>query len=145
MKNNTLILLLILCILSQACRDKDDEADAWGNFETTGTLVSSESGGRIVFLNAPEGSVVEKGAVVAIIDTTILNLQKAELKAGIGTIAAKVSALRSQNAVIRQQIHNLDIDIERTKRMMDDQAATQKQHDDLTGQKAVLEIGRAHV
>lgn len=139
MKNPTHILLLILCILTTSCREKESGADAWGNFEATETTVSSESGGRIIFLNAPEGSVVEKGAVMAIIDTTMLSLQKGEIMAGIGTVAAKVSALRSQNSVIRQQIANLDINIERTRRMIDDQAATQKQLDDLTGQKAVLE------
>ncbi|MFO7575139.1 MAG: HlyD family efflux transporter periplasmic adaptor subunit [Bacteroidales bacterium] len=139
MKNPIIILLPLLCILSTSCREKDTGADAWGNFEATETMVSSESGGRIIFLNAPEGSVIEKGAIVAIIDTTMLSLQKDELKAGIGTVAAKVNALMSQNSVIRQQIANLDINIERTRSMMDDQAATQKQLDDLTGQKSVLE------
>jgi HlyD family secretion protein len=138
MKNYKIISLLTLCILTTSCRDKESGADAWGNFETNETMVSSESGGRLIFMNAPEGFLVEKGTLIAITDTTMLSLQKEELLAGIGTIAAKVSALRSQNAVIRQQIENLNINIERTKKMMVDQAATQKQLDDLTGQKSVL-------
>ena len=139
MKKSTLISLLLLCIIPLACREKETEADAWGNFEATETMMSSESAGRIVFISAPEGIIVEKGSVIAIIDTTLLSIQKKEIRAGIATIVAKVNALRLNNSVIRQQIANLDISIERTKRMIDDQAATLKQLDDLTGQKAVLE------
>jgi HlyD family secretion protein len=40
--------------------------------------------------------------------------------------------------VIRQQMENINVNIERTRRMLADGAATQKQLDDLTGQADVL-------
>ncbi len=138
MKNTTIILLLLLSIIPISCREKDTGADAWGNFEATETMISSESGGKVIYINAREGSIIEKGDIVAVIDTIMPHLQRIEIEAGISAISAKAKALRSQNNVISQQVTNLDVNIERTEKMLSDQAATQKQLDDLTGQKSVL-------
>ncbi|HRW26846.1 MAG TPA: HlyD family efflux transporter periplasmic adaptor subunit, partial [Bacteroidales bacterium] len=51
---------------------------------------------------------------------------------------ARLAGIAAQDAVIRQQMDNLAVNIERTRRMLADGAATQKQLDDLTGQMEVL-------
>jgi HlyD family secretion protein len=135
----TLLLLLTTLLALTSCNSGSEEADARGNFEVTELTISSESAGRILLIDAPEGRIVEKGSLVAVIDTTMMHLQKSELSAAAATIRSKVAVIRSQNAIIRQQIDNLNTNISRTEKMVGDNAATQKQLDDLTGQRAVLE------
>ena len=66
MKN---IALLVLAMFIISCNKNNEKADAYGNFETTEITVSSESNGKIEFLNLEEGDVVEKGKTVGLIDT----------------------------------------------------------------------------
>lgn len=137
MKTRSLIFILIALLSS--CRSKTDQADAFGNFETTEVIISAETNGRILKFGPVEGSVVEKGTELALIDTTILNLQKGEIDAGIRSVRTKIATVNSQNDILNQQIENLMINIARVEKMVKDDAATQKQLDDLTGQKAVFE------
>jgi len=81
---------------------------------------------------------VSGGAVIAVTDTTMLVLQLAELEAVTAAAQARLAGIAAQDAVIRQQMDNLNINIGRTRRMLADGAATQKQLDDLTGQLEVL-------
>jgi HlyD family secretion protein len=46
MKPSTLII--ITAVLLAGCRDKSGEADAFGTFEATEVIVSSETSGRIL-------------------------------------------------------------------------------------------------
>jgi len=89
--------------------------------------------------NPSEGTLIEKGAVIALIDTTILHLQKAEIDAGMKSVMTRISSINAQNDILSQQIDNLNINITRIGKMLKDDAATQKQYDDLTGQVAVLQ------
>ena len=137
MKNSTLIIIGTL--LLSGCSSKTSDADAFGNFEATEVIVSAESSGRIISINPVEGTQIEKGDAIALIDTTILTLQKAEIDASINSIRSRISSINAQNDILSQQIVNLDINISRIGKMLKDDAATQKQYDDLTGQKAVLQ------
>jgi HlyD family secretion protein len=65
-------------------------------------------------------------------------LQRAELDAVTAQAQARLAGIAAQDAVIGQQIDNLTVNIDRTRRMLADGAATQKQLDDLTGQLEVL-------
>jgi HlyD family secretion protein len=137
MKTQTLIIILTLMVVS--CKTKNEVADAYGNFEATEVKVSSETNGRILQFDFKEGSTLEKGTVLALIDTTLLDLQKQEINASINSVKTKIGTINAQNDLIVQQIENIKINISRTEKMMKDDAATQKQLDDLTGQVAVLE------
>lgn len=137
MKTITLILIASLSLVS--CRSKTDQADAFGNFEATEVIVSSETNGRIIQFDRSEGTQIEKGSLIALIDTTILNLQKAEILAGMQSVRSRITSINAQNDIINQQIENININIERIGKMLKDDAATQKQMDDLTGQVAVLQ------
>lgn len=121
------------------CRNGTQEADAYGNFEATEVIISSETSGRIIRFDAAEGTEVKKGSEIALIDTTLFHLQKAEIDAGMKSVRTRVSSIDAQNEIIRQQITNLKINIGRIENMLKDDAATKKQYDDLTGQVAVLE------
>jgi HlyD family secretion protein len=132
-------LPIIAAILISGCRNRTGEADAFGNFEATEIIVSAETSGRIQQFGTVEGSELGNGDEIAIIDTTIFHLQKAEIDAGMNSISTRLSSINAQNNILIQQIENLKVNLSRTEKMVKDNAATVKQFDDLTGQVAVLE------
>jgi len=134
----TRLLITIAAILLGGCKNNTDEADAYGNFEATEVIVSAETGGRIIQFDAEEGEQIEKGATIALIDTILFHLQKGEIEAAMKSVGTRISSVNAQNDIFKQQIENLDINIARIEKMLKDDAATQKQFDDLTGQVAVL-------
>lgn len=137
MKTSSLIIITTFFLAS--CNSKTDNADAFGNFEAIDVIVSSETNGRILELDPVEGTQLTKGAKIALIDTTLFHLQKAELESGMKSIRTRVSSINAQNEILNQQILNINVNIERISKMLKDDAATPKQLDDLTGQVAVLQ------
>jgi len=137
MKTRTLIIIAI--ILLAGCKNKTDKADAYGNFEATEVTVSAETSGRVLQFDPVEGSQVDKGAIIALVDTTVLHLQKAEIEAGMKSVLVRLVSVNAQNDVLNQQITNQNVNVSRIGKMLKDSAATQKQYDDVTGQVAVLQ------
>jgi len=132
-------LIIIAAVLLGGCKNKADKADAFGNFEATEVVISAETNGRILQFDRAEGIQVDKGATIALIDTTIFHLQKAEINAGMKSVITRISSINAQNDILNQQIENLNVNITRIGKMLKDDAATQKQYDDLTGQVAVIQ------
>lgn len=137
MKNQ--LLIIILLAISVSCRNETGKADAYGNFEATEVIISAETSGRIIEFEPVEGTLVEKGDLIALVDTTIMHLQRLEIAAGMRSVRTRISSINAQNEILNQQIENLNINILRIGNMLRDDAATQKQYDDLTGQVAVLQ------
>ncbi len=127
-----------ILLLAAACGRGESDADAWGTFEAEEVIISAETSGKILVMNVTEGTVVEGGGVIAVTDTVMAVLQRAELDAVTASAQSRLAGIAAQDAVIRQQIDNLNVNIERTRRMLADGAATPKQLDDLTGQMEVL-------
>jgi HlyD family secretion protein len=132
-------LILVAAVILTGCKNKADKADAYGNFEATEVIVSSETIGRILKFDVTEGSEIDKGSEIALIDTTLFHLQKAEINAGMTGVRTRISTINAQNDILNQQIDNLNVNIKRIENMLKDDAATKKQYDDLTGQVAVLQ------
>jgi HlyD family secretion protein len=135
----TTLLLIIAAFALTGCNKKTTEADAYGSFEATEVIVSAETSGRILKFDAVEGVETEEGTEIALIDTTLFHLQKAEIDAGMNSIRTRVRSINAQNDILNQQIENLNLNIVRIRNMLKEDAATQKQYDDLTGQAAVLQ------
>ena len=68
MKSKVLSLAVLVC-LGVGCKDKTEERDASGMFETREVIVSSEMSGRVERLEVMEGDYIEAGKVVGLIDT----------------------------------------------------------------------------
>ena len=132
------LIPVVFLLLVSGCGRGESDADAWGTFEADEVIISSETSGRIVLMPVTEGMLVAGGAVIAVTDTTMAVLQRAELDAVTAQAQARLAGIAAQDAVISQQIDNLSVNIDRTRRMLADGAATQKQLDDLTGQMEVL-------
>jgi HlyD family secretion protein len=137
MKTKTFIILALVAL--SGCKNSADQADAFGNFEASEVIISAETSGRILNFEATEGTRLEKGTLLALIDTTLFHLQKDEINAGIKTVKTRLASVNAQNEILDQQISNITINVKRIERMLKDDAATQKQLDDLTGQVAVLQ------
>jgi HlyD family secretion protein len=132
-------LFISLLVVAAGCSEKAGQPDAYGNFEATEVTVSAETSGRIIRLAPEEGTLVEKGAEIALVDTTLLDLQKNEIEAALRSAGTRIRSINAQNDILVQQIDNLNINISRFGKMLKDSAATQKQYDDLAGQAAVFE------
>jgi len=139
MKSAIPVLIFTSVILISGCRNKEEEADAYGNFEATEVMISSETNGRIIKYDAQEGMEVAQGDEIALIDTTMFHLQKAEINASMKSVLTRLNSVNAQNDILDQQILNLNINIARIENMLRNDAATKKQYDDLTGQVSVLQ------
>jgi len=136
MKTNP--LLIIAAIVLTGCGNNSEQADAFGNFEATEIMISAETNGRIQKFDVVKGSEIETGEDLALIDTTLFHLQKAEIDAAMLGVRTRINSISAQNEILNQQIANLRVNISRIEKMLKDDAATTKQYDDLTGQEAVL-------
>jgi HlyD family secretion protein len=134
----TISFIIFAAVILAGCKNKTDEADAYGNFEATEVIISAETNGRILDFDAKEGSLIEKGSQLVLIDTTLLYLQKGEIDAGIKSVMTRIGTINAQNDIINQQIKNIRVNTARIGKMLKDDAATLKQMDDLTGQEAVF-------
>jgi len=131
--------ILVAAVMLTGCRDKTGEADAYGTFEATEVMVSAETSGRILSFPVREGTEIAKGSEIALIDTTLFNLQEEEIEANMKSVNTRIGSVHAQNEILQQQISNIQVNITRTANMLKEDAATKKQYDDLTGQVAVLE------
>ena len=142
MKNVKLLLNTIIVILSiltiTSCK-QEETADAYGNFEDDAVIVSAENAGKLITYKIDEGINIDKGEIVAVIDTTQLHLKKQVLLAGIKTIISKAENVESQKAILEEQLDLLKTNQKRIHKMFKDGAATQKQVDDIDAQVRITE------
>jgi HlyD family secretion protein len=113
--------------------------DASGTFEATEIIVSAQTSGEIEYLNIEEGTRVEAGATLGLVDTTQLHLQKLQLEAGIRAMSGRSVDVALQSAPMEEQIASLERDRSRFENMVKDNAASQKQLDDINTQLAALQ------
>ncbi len=126
-------------VATTACTEKEQEWDATGIFETTDVIVSAKGAGEITELNVEEGTQVSAGEVIGKIDAAQLQLQKEQLRATKSATASRKLSQSAQVASLRQQIANLQRERQRFQELVRDNAATQKQVDDITYQISTLQ------
>jgi len=126
------VLLLI------GCSDNNHKSDAYGSFEATEIMVSSEANGKLVYLDIDQGEKLFKNELIAIVDTTLYDLQMEQLEAQKSAVKSRYASIDAQIEVLKQQIENLKINLARVENMLKTNTATQKQYDDLEGKLKVL-------
>ncbi len=127
------IILFSAVLLLLSCSRNDKRSDAYGNFEATEIIVSAQVPGELMSFDLEEGDLLEKGAVVGLIDTTDLSLNKKLLYQQKQTIAAQLENIRSEIEVQQQQLKNNLVNQKRIQNLYREGAATQKQLDDING------------
>lgn len=135
----TYYFISALLLLTTACTNKDSEFDATGNFEADEIIISAEASGKIIQLDVEEGSKLVTQARIGLIDTTQLFLRKKQLEYSIRAIQAKQPNEAVQLAAITEQIETAKREKKRVENLLKDDAATQKQLDDLNAQLDLLQ------
>ncbi|MFZ4401071.1 MAG: HlyD family secretion protein [Bacteroidales bacterium] len=126
-------ILVLLGLTIIACNSNKDKSDAYGNFEATEIIVSSQANGKLISFDIIEGQKLEDGKMYGFVDTTELFLKKQQLLAQKEAVSSKITNITAQIEVLHQQKKNLEIDKERIVKMNKDGAATKKQLDDVVG------------
>lgn len=132
------IMYIALAVLAVSC-GKEAEFDAQGTFEATEVVVSSEASGKIMRLDAEEGTQVLANAVVGEIDSLQLDLQRKQLIAQRSALLGSRPDVEKQVATIKEQIAKQKVELVRFANMLKDGATTQKQYDDMEAHLRVLE------
>ena len=127
MTHRSILLAGLAALTLAACRGKG--ADAFGNFEATEVTVAAEVGGRLLSFRLEEGDRVAEAAVVGVVDTVPLLLERQALaarraaaSAGTREAAANIAALEVQRSIA-------DRELARTERLLKQSAATAQQGD----------------
>jgi HlyD family secretion protein len=141
MKKILIIIGIPSLFIFSACSNGKNASDASGVFEAEEVIVSSELAGKILEFQVEEGDQLAAGQTVATIDATNLKLQKEQVEASIGTLKEKVvdvgpqiRLLEEQLKVQQTQLNSLLREKNRYTNLVKDQAATQKQLDDISSQ-----------
>ena len=134
-----IIVIVIFTTLFGGCSESENNFDATGTFESTEVTVSSEVVGRILSFDIMEGSSVEQNEAVGTIDSVQLHLQKLQLLESISSIKSSRPSVVTQVAAVREKIGNLKIERKRIESLLEFNAATQKQLDDINSSIIVLE------
>ena len=133
MKITGIISLFLTLILISSCNKNNELADGYGNFEAVEVTVSAEGNGQLLRFDVEEGQQLKKGAVVGYIDTLQLSLKKEQLRASKNVVASKSKGILSQIKVLESQLKTAEISKKRIENLIRDNAATQKQLDDING------------
>jgi HlyD family secretion protein len=139
------ILATAVC-LATACRPAV-KPDAYGTVEATEVIVAAQAAGQLMAFAPVEGQRLSAGASAAVVDTSALVLQLAQLDAQRASTGSRVNEVTKQLGVFEAQMTVAQRTYERTKRLYAQQAATAQQLDqaerDLHTLEAQLDATRA--
>lgn len=137
MKRYEILTLAAATVIFSGCRN-DIDFDACGQVDAEQVTVAAEAGGRILSLNVKEGDVLEAGQLLGAVDSVQTALQIKELEQRKEGARSKLVDIGRQQAPQKDQLANLENDYRRYSSLLANNAATQKQVDDLESQIAVL-------
>ncbi len=104
---NYLIVLLLSVFFGYSCQHKNGNADAYGVFESTEITVSSENNGKILFFDAEEGKIYQKGDLLGCIDTMQLYLQMMQIESSMKAVSDKVKGIPGGKEKIKNELESL--------------------------------------
>jgi HlyD family secretion protein len=137
--NRLKIFVPLFLILAVACNDTENAADAWGNFETRETMISAQVNGKLIDLQVEKGELLEKDIAVGMIDTLQYALSLQRLLSQKQAVSSRINDISANVSVMEAQKSNLEREINRTRNLLADKAATQQQLDDLEGKLLVTD------
>lgn len=123
-----LAYIISILALASAC-DRDPNPDAYGTFEANEVVVASETTGQLLTFTPVEGADLAKGAVVAIVDTSQLALERTQIVAQREATGSRATEAARQISVLEIQRTIARRTYERTQRLFAQKAATAQQLD----------------
>lgn len=134
-----MIFMLAAAAMLCGCGARTPDYDACGQVDAVDVTVSAESSGRIVWLDVTEGDRLAKGDCVGYIDTVQLWLQREELLRRKESTKVKMVDIGCQMQAQYAQLENLRTELTRAGALLEKDAGTRKQVDDLNSQIKILE------
>jgi HlyD family secretion protein len=138
MKRYFITGLVFSLLLLSSCNN-GIEQDATGTFEATEIIISSETAGKLTQFVVEEGSLLQAGVEIGCVDTVQLYLKKKQLQASFQAVLSRKPDIAKQIAAVREQITTQKRELNRFEILVKNNAATQKQVDDIRSSIAVLE------
>ncbi|MDR2285856.1 MAG: efflux RND transporter periplasmic adaptor subunit [Prevotellaceae bacterium] len=139
MKASRFFLIAMAVTALSACKNKNNEYDASGIFETTEIIVSAKGNGEIIHFDISEGQTVEAQTPLGLIDTMQLYLKKKQLQANIRAMNSRQVDVSLQTAALKQQIETQRREQSRFETLVKENVANQKQLDDINAQITTFE------
>ena len=138
------IIMTAICapcflILLNSCGPSGMSSDAAGTFEADEITVSSEATGKIEWLDLTEGQQLQIGQAVGQIDTVQLFLQKQQLEESIISLKGSMPDIDRQTSAMRSRLKQQLREKDRIERLLEDDAATPKDLEDILSAIEVLE------
>ncbi|HEY9229658.1 MAG TPA: HlyD family efflux transporter periplasmic adaptor subunit [Gemmatimonadaceae bacterium] len=124
----TTLLLVASSVFAVACT-KERKPDAYGNFEADEVTVSAQTTGQLLTFTPTEGNRLERGTLVGVVDTMQLTLERRQILAQTRAVGARVNEVTDQIGVYEVQRDIAHRNLERTRRLYDQKAATAQQLD----------------
>lgn len=137
-KHNYILGLSIITFSLFSCGNDNKKADGYGNFEATEITISAENNGKLMQFDVNEGDVLQKEQFIGYIDTIPLALKQEQLEVSKAVISSKSKGVLSQIAVLNSKLKTANTNKARTENLIKDNAGTQKQLDDVTGEIDVI-------
>ncbi|MBP1673806.1 MAG: rane protein [Bacteroidetes bacterium] len=129
--------LIILVLFATSCKE-ERTFDATGSFEADEYIISAEGIGTIKMLNIEEGKTLLANEVIGYIDTFQLHLKREQIDAQIKAVLSRKPNIAVQIASLEEQINSVQKERIRFTNLVQNDAATQKQLDDIESQYKVL-------
>lgn len=122
-------LFTLISLSAVAACNRGRQPDAYGTFEATEVVVSTLATGELLSFTPTEGSKLSRGALVGLVDTTQLALQRQQLIAQREATQSRVTEAGQQINVLEVQRAVAQRTYERTLRLFKQRAATAQQLD----------------
>ncbi|QHI36934.1 Macrolide export protein MacA [Kordia antarctica] len=139
MKNyNYIIGLCMIAFSLFSCGNDTRKAAGYGNFEATEIMISAENNGKLMQFDVNVGDLLQKEQFIGYIDTIPLALKREQLEVSKAVISSKSKGVLSQINVLNAKLKTANINKTRTENLIKDNAGTQKQLDDISGEIDVI-------
>jgi HlyD family secretion protein len=122
------LLLVSTATLIAGC-NRAHKPDAYGTFEANEVVVSAQTSGQLVSFTPAEGATLGAGAIVGLVDTAQLALQREQNVAQGQSTRAKADEVTRQIGVLEIQRAIAQRTYDRTRRLFAQKAATAQQLD----------------
>ena len=122
---------LAILFMMTSCGKNRNNYDASGIFEATEVVVSAKVQGEILSLLHDEGDDVAQGSELGTIDIRQLSLKRLQLEQTRQSTDNRILDIPTQISSLKQQTANLQKEKTRFEALLKDNAATQKQVDDI--------------
>ena len=132
------LALAVTAAVLVSCNRDGKEADAHGVICATEIIVSAESNGKLLEFDVQEGQTYQAGDLLGYTDTMDLALQIQQLEVKIRATMASRPDIPSQLNTLEAQLQTMERERNRVATLVDANAATTKQLDDVDAQIKIL-------